>query len=85
MRTVLELAGYKNIFGKQRGSPNPLNNARATIEALKGILTAKQVEYYRSTNFHAWWKAHEYPFVSAMNVQVAELREMTLEEVAGAA
>ena len=33
-RTVLELAGYKNVSAKQLGSGNLLNNARCTIKAL---------------------------------------------------
>lgn len=34
IRTVLELAGIKNILSKQLGSKNLLNNARATVNAL---------------------------------------------------
>ena len=34
IRTVLELAGIKNILSKQLGSSNLLNNARATIHGL---------------------------------------------------
>ncbi|MEM7724833.1 MAG: 30S ribosomal protein S5 [Cyanobacteria bacterium P01_A01_bin.45] len=34
VRTVLELAGVKNILAKQLGSNNPLNNARAAVNAL---------------------------------------------------
>ena len=34
IRTVLELAGIKNILSKQLGSNNLLNNARATINGL---------------------------------------------------
>lgn len=34
-RVVLELAGLKNIFGKQLGAASPLNNARATVEGLR--------------------------------------------------
>ena len=34
VRTVLELAGVKNILSKQLGSNNLLNNARATIHGL---------------------------------------------------
>lgn len=37
IRTVLELAGIQNIFAKQLGSQNILNNAKATIEALKSL------------------------------------------------
>jgi small subunit ribosomal protein S5 len=34
IRTILELAGIKNIFTKQIGAKNILNNAKATILAL---------------------------------------------------
>ena len=34
IRTVLELAGVKNILSKQLGSNNLLNNARATVDGL---------------------------------------------------
>ena len=39
VRTVLELAGIKNILTKQLGSNNLLNNARATINALTNLRT----------------------------------------------
>lgn len=42
-RVVLELAGIKNVFGKQLGSPNPLNNARATVDGLENLRTFDQV------------------------------------------
>ncbi len=41
-RIVLELAGVQNCFAKQRGSGNPLNNARATSQALAMMRTPKQ-------------------------------------------
>lgn len=34
VRTVLELAGIKNVLAKQFGSQNVLNNAKSTIQAL---------------------------------------------------
>jgi len=37
VRTVLELAGIKNILAKQFGSRNILNNAKATILALTSL------------------------------------------------
>ncbi|WP_017325555.1 30S ribosomal protein S5 [Synechococcus sp. PCC 7336] len=39
VRTVLELAGVRNALAKQLGSSNPLNNARATIDALSLLRT----------------------------------------------
>lgn len=47
VRTVLELAGVKNILAKQLGSNNPLNNARAAINALDGIRTFSEVAQER--------------------------------------
>lgn len=43
VRTVLELAGIKNILAKQLGSNNPLNNARAAVDALEQIRSFSQV------------------------------------------
>lgn len=43
VRTVLELAGIKNILAKQLGSANPLNNARAALNALDNLKTFEQV------------------------------------------
>lgn len=39
IRTVLETAGIKNVIAKQLGSNNILNNARASINALKTLTT----------------------------------------------
>ena len=44
VRTVLEVAGIKNIIAKQLGSDNLLNNARATIVALESLITRREVE-----------------------------------------
>jgi small subunit ribosomal protein S5 len=43
VRTVLELAGVKNILAKQLGSGNPLNNARAAVNALSTLRSFTQV------------------------------------------
>jgi small subunit ribosomal protein S5 len=43
VRTVLELAGVKNILAKQLGSNNPLNNARAAVNALENLRTFTEV------------------------------------------
>ncbi|BAU09962.1 ribosomal protein S5 [Leptolyngbya sp. NIES-3755] len=47
VRTVLELAGVKNILAKQLGSDNPLNNARAAVSALSGLRTLSDVAQER--------------------------------------
>lgn len=43
VRTVLEVAGIKNVIAKQLGSDNLLNNARAAINGLKSLTTQTQV------------------------------------------
>jgi small subunit ribosomal protein S5 len=43
VRSVLELAGIKNVLAKQLGSNNPLNNARATINALESLRSFAEV------------------------------------------
>lgn len=47
VRVVLELAGVKNAFGKQLGTDNALNNARATIEGLRNMRTFEMVAAQR--------------------------------------
>ncbi|NET56338.1 MAG: 30S ribosomal protein S5 [Symploca sp. SIO2E6] len=47
VRTVLELAGVRNILAKQLGSNNPLNNARAVINALDSLRTFSEVAQER--------------------------------------
>ncbi len=43
VRSVLELAGVRNSLAKQLGSSNPLNNARATVDALSRMRTFEAV------------------------------------------
>jgi small subunit ribosomal protein S5 len=43
VRTILELAGVKNILAKQLGSGNPLNNARAATDAINKLETFTEV------------------------------------------
>ena len=47
VRTVLELAGVKNILAKQLGSDNQLNNARAAAIALENLRTFEDVAQER--------------------------------------
>ncbi len=41
VRTILELAGTKNIVAKSIGSSNPINVARATLQALVSLKRAE--------------------------------------------
>ena len=50
VRTVLEVAGVKNVIAKQLGSNNLLNNARASICALKNLTTKSKVSKNRNLN-----------------------------------
>merc|ERR1711988_416582 len=50
VREVLELAGFENIFGKQIGSSNQLNNAMATFENLKSMNTREFYAKLRGTS-----------------------------------
>lgn len=50
VRTILELAGVKNILAKQLGSSNPLNNARAATDALNSLKTFSEVSENRNLN-----------------------------------
>ena len=47
IRTVLELAGIKNVLAKRLGSKTPLNNARAAMTALAQLRTHKSVSRER--------------------------------------
>ena len=49
VRTVLELAGIKNVVAKQFGSNNILNNARATILALTNLNQQIELGKYQSS------------------------------------
>jgi small subunit ribosomal protein S5 len=55
IRIVLELAGVKNIMAKQLGGSNVLNNARATIIALKNLKTPKIVAFERNVSLDKFY------------------------------
>ena len=48
VRTILELAGVKNILAKQLGSSNPLNNARAATDALNRLQNFTEISDNRN-------------------------------------
>ncbi len=47
IRAVLELAGIKNVVAKILGSKSKINNVKATIAALEGLLTREQIKALR--------------------------------------
>jgi len=51
-RTVLEVAGIKNVIAKQLGSDNLLNNARAAVCALDNLTTRSEVAKKRDINLN---------------------------------
>nr|YP_009732280.1 30S ribosomal protein S5 [Gracilaria spinulosa]QHS70743.1 30S ribosomal protein S5 [Gracilaria spinulosa] len=55
-RTVLELAGIKNILAKQLKSSNTLNNARAVLNALSQLRTFQNTAYNRDINIEKLYK-----------------------------
>ncbi|MBR1732482.1 MAG: 30S ribosomal protein S5 [Alloprevotella sp.] len=47
MRAVLESAGIKDVLAKSKGSSNPHNLVKATIEALRNIRDARTIAHQR--------------------------------------
>lgn len=53
MRTILELAGIRDVLGKSLGSPNAINTARATMRALESMKDVYRVAELRGIDAHA--------------------------------
>ncbi|XP_059658964.1 small ribosomal subunit protein uS5c [Cornus florida] len=56
VRIVLELAGVENALGKQLGSNNALNNARATVVAVQKMRQFSEVAQERGIPMEELWK-----------------------------
>ncbi|KAL3519779.1 hypothetical protein ACH5RR_017928 [Cinchona calisaya] len=56
VRIVLEMAGVENALGKQLGSNNPLNNARATVVAVQKMRQFSEVAQERGIPMEELWK-----------------------------
>ncbi len=53
VRAVVEAAGIRDILSKIHGSTNPVNVARATIEALRSLRTAEEISAQRGVPISA--------------------------------
>lgn len=47
VRAVLELAGVKDVMAKNLGASNPINQVKATFDALEKLQTRKQIKQKR--------------------------------------
>ncbi|KAF8391328.1 hypothetical protein HHK36_023632 [Tetracentron sinense] len=56
VRIVLEMAGVENALGKQLGSNNALNNARATVVAVQKMRQFSEVARDRGIPMEELWK-----------------------------
>ncbi|XP_071714642.1 small ribosomal subunit protein uS5c [Rutidosis leptorrhynchoides] len=56
VRIVLEMAGVENALGKQLGSNNALNNARATVVAVQQMRQFSEVSRDRGIPMEELWK-----------------------------
>ncbi|KAL5576721.1 hypothetical protein UlMin_018420 [Ulmus minor] len=56
VRIVLEMAGVENALGKQIGSKNALNNARATVVAVQKMRQFHEVASERGIPMEELWK-----------------------------
>ncbi|KAH7546024.1 small ribosomal subunit protein uS5c [Ziziphus jujuba] len=56
VRIVLEMAGVENALGKQLGSKNALNNARATVVAVQQMRQFRDVARERGIPMEELWK-----------------------------
>ncbi|GBR73252.1 30S ribosomal protein S5 [Candidatus Termititenax aidoneus] len=54
VRSVLELAGIKDVVAKSKGSSSPVNAARATIYALSGLMDQKAIEDLRGVKLSTY-------------------------------
>ncbi|WOL12749.1 30S ribosomal protein S5, chloroplastic [Canna indica] len=56
VRIVLEMAGVENALGKQLGSKNALNNARATVAAVQQMRQLRDVARERGIPMEELWQ-----------------------------
>ncbi len=72
VKAVLELAGIQNILAKQYGSNNLLNNAKATIQALRWLNQKIEVRCFLSSQ-----KKQYYNRIMELNLKKRKLQRRT--------
>jgi small subunit ribosomal protein S5 len=71
VRAVLELAGIRDILAKSLGTTNPINMAKATVEALKGLRRPEQVAQIRGLEVYRVLPYREKPAPEETTAEVA--------------
>jgi small subunit ribosomal protein S5 len=56
VKTVLELAGFKNVLAKQFGAKNVLNNAKATVQALTRLNEKVELGQFQSIRMQGFYR-----------------------------
>ena len=56
VRIVLEMAGIENALGKQIGSKNALNNARATVVVVQKMRQFREIASEHGIPMEELWK-----------------------------
>jgi small subunit ribosomal protein S5 len=73
VRAVLELAGIRDILAKSLGTTNPINMAKATVEALKSLRRPEEVARIRGLEVYRVLPYREKPEPVAEEVSEPEL------------
>ena len=61
-RAILEVGGVRDVLAKSLGSPNPINNAWATMDCLRNLRDVEKVARMRgktATDLIPWFYAHK--------------------------
>jgi small subunit ribosomal protein S5 len=82
VRILLEQAGVQDVLAKSLGSNNPINNAWATINALKLLRTVEDVAKLRGKTVEEIRRGSALPGEAATGAAVEPVRPAVVEAVA---